>query len=61
MNKGGLKQTAGASGYGSAKNVKYREMEDSFMNFASATAARDDAFAELMTTNVNLTTQLRKQ
>ena len=56
MNKGGLKQTAGASGYGSAKNVKYREMEDSFMNFASATAARDDAFAELMTTNVNLTT-----
>ena len=49
-----LKHTEGAAGYGIADNVKCREMEYSFMNFASATAARDDAFAQLTTTTGNL-------
>ena len=36
-------------------------MEDAFMNFALATAARDEAFTELTTKNGNLSTQLRQQ
>ena len=54
-----LEKTAGAAGCGSANNIKHREMEDAFMNFALLTAARDAEFTELMTTNANLTTKLR--
>ena len=36
-----LKHTSGVSGYGSANNVKNGDMEDTFMNFVSATASRD--------------------
>ena len=52
---------AGATGYRSAKNVKHSEMEDAFMNFASDTAARYAVFTEMMTKNVNLSTQSRQQ
>ena len=56
-----LRQTAGVVGYGSANNVKHSEMEDSFMNFASATATRYSEFTKLKTTSGNFSTQLRQQ
>ena len=43
------------------KHLKHGEMEETFMNFVSATAERDAAFTELTTTDTNLTTQLRQQ
>ena len=54
-----LKQTAGAAGYGTANYVKYGKIEDAFMNFASATAARGAYFTNITTMNGNLSTQLR--
>ena len=54
-------QTAGAVGYGSDINVKHGEIEDAFMNFASATASRGTAFTNITMTNGNLSTQLRQQ
>ena len=36
-------------------------MEDTFINFASATAARDAAFTEITTKNAKLTTQIRQK
>ena len=45
-----------SEGYDSANNVKHGEMEDAFMNFASATSARDAAFTKMTTTNDNLST-----
>ena len=39
-----LDKTAGAPGDRSPNNVKPREMENSFMNFVSETAARDVVF-----------------
>ena len=56
-----LEQTAGAAGYGSVNNIKYDKMEDAFVNFVSATAARDAAFTKLTKTNGNLSTQLMHQ
>ena len=56
-----LEQTTSVAGYGSANNVKHGEMEDSFMNFVSATAARDAAFIKLTMRNGNLSTQWRQQ
>ena len=52
---------AGAVGYGSDINVKHGEIEDAFMNFASATASRGTAFTNITMTNGNLSTQLRQQ
>ena len=49
------------AGYGSANNIKHREMEDSFINFTSATSARYTAFTELASTNGNLSTKLWQQ
>ena len=48
-----LGQTTGVAGYGSVNNSKHGEMEDDFMNFTSATAARDAAFTKLATKNRN--------
>ena len=56
-----LKHTAGAAGYGLANNEKEGKMENSFIDFASATPARDTIFTELTTTHVNLSTKLRQQ
>ena len=39
-----LKQMVGSARYGITNDVNHREMEDSFMNFASSTEARDAAF-----------------
>ena len=52
---------AGAAGYESANNVKHGEMEDSFINFASATTARNAVFTDITMTNGNLSTPLRQQ
>ena len=51
-----IEQTDGATGYGSDSNVNHGEMEDAFMNFASATSARYAAFTKMTTTNDNLST-----
>ena len=51
----------GSAGYGSANNAKHSYMEDAFMNFEFATAARYAAFTELPTINGNLSIQLRQQ
>ena len=56
-----IEHTDGAEGYGRANNVKHGDMEDAFMIFASATAARDAVFTEITTKNDNLFTQLRQQ
>ena len=56
-----IEKTDGAAGYGSSNNVKHGDMEDTFMKFASDTAARDAAFTELKTTNGKLSTKLRQQ
>ena len=56
-----LDQTAGAAGYGSSKNVKHGDMEDSSTHLASATEARDAAFTELTKTNGNLSKKLKQQ
>ena len=54
-----LKQTAGASGYGSDNNVKHGEIEDAFIKIALATVSQDVVFTNLETMNGNLSTQLR--
>ena len=59
MDREEIEQIAGAAGYGRSNNIKHGEMEDSFMNFTSVTAAWDAAFTKMTTTNVNLSTQLR--
>ena len=61
MDRKELGKTAGAAGYGSSNNVKCGEMEDTFINFASATSAWDANFTDLTTTNGNLYTQMRQQ
>ena len=61
LDKEELEKTARISGCGSPNNLKHGEMEDAFMNFASATSARDAAFTKLTTTNGNFLTQLRQQ
>ena len=61
LNREYIEQKTGATGYGSFNNVKHGEMEDAFMNFASAMADRDVAFTKLTTKNGNLSTQLIHQ
>ena len=61
MDREEIEQTAGAAGYGRSNNIKHGEMEDAFMNFASATAAQDTYFTDMTTTNDNLSTQLRQR
>ena len=61
LNREDIEQKTGATGYGSFNNVKHGEMEDAFMNFALAMAARDVAFTKLTTKNGNLSTQLIHQ
>ena len=55
-----IEKSVGAAGYGSTNN-KHCEMDDTFMNFASATEACNAAFAELTTTNLNLSKHLGQQ
>ena len=61
LDKEKLEKTAVAAGCSSANNVKHGEIEDAFMNFASATAENDAAFTELTKTTGNMSTQLRLQ
>ena len=41
--------------------MKHGEMEDAFMNFASATAECDEEFTKLNQINENISMQLRQQ
>ena len=56
-----LEQSEGAACYNNTNNIKHDEMEDAFMNFASATIAWDAAFTNLATANCNMSTKLRQQ
>ena len=41
--------------------MKHGKMEDVFMDFSSATAARDEAFTVMTTKNGNMSTQLSQK
>ena len=56
-----IEQTAGAAGYGSPNNANHGEIEDTFMNFATATEALDADFTYMTSTNGNLSDQFRHQ
>ena len=59
LDKEELDQTSWVEGYGSANNVKHSEIEDTFMNFGSVTAACDSELTKLTTVNGNMSTKLR--